>query len=267
MKARLASEIGRRTIDDFGNQWLRYDGSSGFFGSREALDGIVFPFDLRRVKGCRVVDLGAGAGRHIKVLLDAGAGQVIALEPSRAIDLIRDTVEDLQRVILLNTSGDNLPAYGDVDFIFSIGVLHHVPDPDPVVASAYRCLRPGGQFIVWLYGRENNRLYLALAEPLRLVTRKLPHWALVGLVWVIYAFLKPYVRLCFKFDLPFSHYVRSFFSKMSPEKQRLIIYDQLNPAYAKYYTRQEAHDLLAAAGFKVTLNHRLNFSWTVIGTK
>jgi hypothetical protein len=80
-------------------------------------------------------------------------------------------------------------------------------------------------------------------------------------------FLKPYVRFCFSFDLPFAHHVRSFFSKMSPEKQRLIIYDQLNPACAKYYTRQEAYDLLAWAGFQVTLHHRLEFSWAVIGTK
>jgi hypothetical protein len=35
----------------------------------------------------------------------------------------------------------------------------------------------------------------------------------------------------------------------------------------KYHTLQKAYDLLAWTGFQVTLHHRLEFSWTVIGTK
>jgi hypothetical protein len=55
---------------------------------------------------------------------------------------------------------------------------------------------------------------------------------------------------------------------MSPHKRRLAIYDQLNPAYAKYYTREEAAALLAAAGFvDIRLHHRHGYSWSVIGTK
>jgi len=50
--------------------------------------------------------------------------------------------------------------------------------------------------------------------------------------------------------------------------RRLVIYDQLNPAYAKYYTREEAQDLLARQGFvDIRLHHRHGVSWTVLGTK
>jgi hypothetical protein len=55
---------------------------------------------------------------------------------------------------------------------------------------------------------------------------------------------------------------------MSPEKRRLIMYDQLNPAYAKYYTRSEAENLLLNGGFiNVRVHHHHGYSWTVIGTK
>jgi hypothetical protein len=55
---------------------------------------------------------------------------------------------------------------------------------------------------------------------------------------------------------------------MPPDKRRLVIYDQLNPAYAKYYTQTEAEQLLARAGFSdVRTYHRHGYSWTVIGTK
>jgi len=48
----------------------------------------------------------------------------------------------------------------------------------------------------------------------------------------------------------------------------LIIYDQLRPTYAKYYTGAEACALLASAGFSdVRAHHRHGYSWAVVGTK
>jgi hypothetical protein len=56
--------------------------------------------------------------------------------------------------------------------------------------------------------------------------------------------------------------------RMSPPKRRLVIYDQLNPEYAKYYRREEAIALLADNGFKdVIAYHRHGYSWTVMGAK
>ena len=57
-------------------------------------------------------------------------------------------------------------------------------------------------------------------------------------------------------------------ARLDPAKRRLTVYDQLNPAYAKYYSRDEATRLLARAGFKdVTLYHRHGYSWSLVGTK
>ena len=80
----------------------------------------------------------------------------------------------------------------DLDYIFSIGVLHHITDPNPVVKAVFKALRPGGRFLVWLYGREGNRLYLALLQPLRILSKHLPHSFLAALVEIIYW---PFARL------------------------------------------------------------------------
>jgi hypothetical protein len=48
----------------------------------------------------------------------------------------------------------------------------------------------------------------------------------------------------------------------------LTIFDQLNPAYAKYYRREEALELMEKAGFAdVRLYHRHGYSWTVVGSR
>ena len=47
---------------------------------------------------------------------------------------------------------------------------------------------------------------------------------------------------CRWMPLPLAAYMRRVMLPLTPAKRRVVIYDQLNPAYAKYYTRQEAHD-------------------------
>ena len=258
-----------RTIKDFGKQLLRYSDNEGYYGSLELFSDILSPFlKTEDLKNCKAAEIGSGVGRIVNMLLESGVQHVVAVEPSDAFAVLVRNIRNPEKVTCLKITGDRLPAYGDLDYIFSIGVLHHIPDPKPVVEAAFKALRPGGHFFVWLYGKEGNESYLALIKPLRILTRKLPHLVLASLVWLIYHPLNLYIRLCHRIPLPLREYLLSIFEKMSPEKRRLIIYDQLNPAYAKYYTKQEAIKLLEDGGFvSVRVHHRHGYSWTVMGTK
>ncbi len=258
-----------RTIKDFGEQWIRYRDNEGYYGSLELFSDILSPFlKPEEIKDRRVAEIGSGVGRIVNMLLKAGAKHVIAIEPSEAFEVLCCNIPEPEKVTCLKLMGDQLPAYGNLDYIFSIGVLHHIPNPKPIVEAALKALRPGGHFFVWLYGKEGNEFYLNFINPLRLITKHLPHFALAGLVWMIYHPLVIYIHLCRRFHLPLREYLLSIFENMSPEKRRLIIYDQLNPAYAKYYTKSETEKLLFDGGFmNIRLHHRHRYSWTVIGTK
>lgn len=257
------------TIKDFGEQWLKYPDSEGYYGSLELFSDILSPFlKPDEIRDRRVAEVGSGVGRIVNMLLQAGAKHVVAIEPSQAFEVLYRKVEQPERVTCLKITGDQLPAYGNLDYIFSIGVLHHIPDPAPVVEAAFKALRPGGHFFVWLYGKEGNGLYLALIRPLRVLTKHLPHFMLVSLVKLMYGPLVLYIKFCDRLSLPLRGYMLSVLKKMSPEKRRLIIYDQLNPSYAKYYTRFEAKKLLSDGKFvNIRVHHHHGYSWTVIGTK
>jgi SAM-dependent methyltransferase len=258
-----------RTIKDFGEQWLKYPDNEGFFGSLELFSDMIFPFlKPDQLRDCRVAEIGSGAGRIVKMLLEAGAKHVIAVEPSDSFDILRRNISQPEKVTFLKITGDQLPAYGNLDYVFSIGVLHHIPNPAPVIEAAFKALRPGGHFLVWLYGKEGNGLYLALLKPARILTKRLPHFMLAFLVEIMYWPLVVYIKSCCRLPLPLRGYVLAVLEKMSPEKRRLIIYDQLNPAYAKYYTKLEAEKLLSDGDFEnIRIHHRHGYSWTVIGTK
>jgi hypothetical protein len=68
--------------------------------------------------------------------------------------------------------------------------------------------------------------------------------------------------------LPMRKYMVDVLGRFDWRTRRLTIYDQLNPSYARYYTRDEAEALLTEAGFTdVRSHHRHGYSWTVVGQK
>lgn len=258
------------TIRDFGAQWTAYRDNDGYYASTAMFRDIVAPLMAPEAfAGKRVIDIGAGTGRIVRMLLAAGAAKVVAVEPSDAAEVLRaNTIDVADKVEILRLRGDEIPAEPKADFVLSIGVLHHIADPAPVVAAAFTSLQPGGRMLVWLYGREGNGLYLAIFGPLRAVTRRLPDFFLRGLCHALCALLTTYVALAKFLPVPMRVYCRKVLAKYPYKHLFLTIFDQLNPAYAKYYRRQEAFDLLNAAGFvDIELHHRHGYSWTAVGTK
>jgi len=62
--------------------------------------------------------------------------------------------------------------------------------------------------------------------------------------------------------------VREVFGKLERRRRYEVIFDQLNPAYAKYYRAAEARALFEAVGFvDIRLHHRHGYSWTVVGRR
>ena len=264
------TDLKTQTIQDFGEQWTAFRENPAYYGSADLLSDIFGPLlSLEEVKGRRIADIGSGTGRIVNMLLDAGAEHVYAVEPSRAMEVLKEnTAARRDQVIYVNGPGESLPAGLNLDLVVSIGVLHHIPDPRPVVQAAFRALKPGGQCLVWLYGREGNEAYLRLVEPLRKITVRIPHRVLIGMSHLLGVGLNVYIGLCRFLPLPMRSYMREVLAQFPRSVRRLTIYDQLNPAYAKYYTREEAEALLADEGFSsVKLYRRHGYSWTAIGQR
>ena len=268
MTKHKSADLQGRTIADFGEQWVRYSDNAGFYGSLElfqdAFGPLLAPQDI---EGRRVADIGSGTGR----IVHSADGGGCTRDGHRAVGVVCRAEANTRAlgdgVRCIKARGDEIPEEG-FDLVVSYGVLHHIPDPQPVVAAAWGALRPGGRIAVWLYGHEGNELYLAVAEPLRAITTRLPHVALAALSWLLTPLLGGYVVACRVLPLPLRDYMLQVIRRLSWKKRYLNIYDQLNPAYARYYRRDEAIELLAGAGFAdVRVHHRHGYSWTVIGIR
>tara|TARA_B100001123_G_C15332950_1_gene1031860 strand:+ start:1469 stop:2266 length:798 start_codon:yes stop_codon:yes gene_type:complete len=258
-----------KTIDDYSVQWTKYTHHKDYYGSDELFTDIIGPLlTPANIKDSKVADIGRGNGRTVEMLLGAEPSKVLAIEPSNAFQVLEEKYKTNDRFQLLNVTGDKFPPESQPDYVISLGVLHHIPKPDPVVQAAYKALKPGGKIFIWLYGREGNELYLFFVIPLRYITKHLPQPLLARLSWIIDLLLFPYMKLCKILPLPMKKYMLDYLDKLPTNDRRLTIYDQLNPHHAKYYSRQEAIDLLKRNGFSDIKTHqRHGYSWSVLGTK
>jgi SAM-dependent methyltransferase len=262
-----------RTIQDFDDQWTRYSDNEGWYGSLALFQDIVAPLiDTKDLKDKRIVDIGSGTGRIIGMLLEAGASHVYGVEPATgAFKKLQSNVNKMERgedVTCINRRGDSWSVEDPVDYVFSIGVIQFIPQPDNTVRKCFEFLKPGGDIFFWLYSYEGNESYLRFIQPLRALTTRIPHFALVAIIELMYFVLCGYRFLGLLIPLPLRNYINKVWWPMNPKKRRLVIYDQLNPTYAKYHKKHEAIELLESASFtNVEVNHRHGYSWCIRGTK
>jgi SAM-dependent methyltransferase len=264
------TNLHEKSIEDFGEQWTNLSSNTGYYGSIDVLKDICGPiFNTESFKNKVVIDIGAGTGRLTNLLIEAGASHVYSLEPSSAFEkLIDNTKKNRGQISYINVDGENIPTEITYDYALSIGVLHHIPNPQPTVNAAIKQLKKGGSLIIWLYGAEGNQTYLFASKIIRLVTTKLSHKSLLLLCKILLQPLKSYSALCQHLKLPMFKYMRNHISKLDDASLVITIYDQLNPCYSKYYYKDEAIKLLQDGGLiNCKIYHRHNYSWTVIGQK
>jgi len=260
------------TIKDFGDQWSRYTDYEGWYGSLDLLRDLLHPLlSVEELKGKRVAEIGSGTGRIVGMLLEADVDCVYAVEPSyNAYQVLKNNIAqmpNLHRVLLLNAHGDRLPAV-NFDYVFLVGVLHHIPEPESTLKAVYGSLKPGGRVFAWVYGYEGNEMYVKLVTALRTVTTRLPHFLLRAIVEVLYLASVGYLLLDVIVLLPFHEYLNEVYKKLSPQKRRLVIYDQLNPTYAKYYKKEELIKLFERAGLvNIRTHNRHGYSWSILAEK
>jgi SAM-dependent methyltransferase len=261
-----------QTIKDFGHQWQIHGQLREDYWSSNEMFRDHFPknFDFSIFHNSKVLEIGSGSGRILHMLSSFNPSMLIGIEPSNGFSNLVLNTNSIPNLRLENTTGTDFDEK-DLDVIVSLGVIHHIPEADDVVHNAFNSLKKGGYFIIWVYGYENNRLYVILQKIIRIFARFLPDFLLDKvslLASYIFDFYGVFSRILFKSNLPLTGYYNNVFSKCGRREKKYIIFDQLNPSFAKYYTKSEVIRLLNSNGFiDIEMFHRHRYSWTAIAKK
>jgi SAM-dependent methyltransferase len=254
------------TISDFGDQWKDFTQNTGYYASMDALKNLIEPLlELAEIKDTSVADVGAGTGRYTRLFHQAGAGKILAMEPSAAFEVLKKNTADLAGIEYSHQAAGDIPANG-FDWVFCIGVLQFIPDPVPALKAMGKALGESGKLFLWVYSEEKNGWYLFLVRPLRRLTSRLPHKIVKLFAALLLPPVEAYAHLCRRFPgLPMAEYLTHYYLRVNRYTRRLIIHDQLNPGYAKYYRREELQSLLETCGYTdIKMHHRLGYSWSVV---
>jgi ubiquinone/menaquinone biosynthesis C-methylase UbiE len=147
-------------VEGFGQEWSAFDHAGAKAEGLErsfAAYFAIFPW-VRLPAQAKGFDLGCGSGRWARLVAQK-VGELHCIDASsEALAVARKNLQEFPQVRFHLASVEAIPLPDDsMDFGYSLGVLHHVPDTAAGLAACVRKLRRGAPFLLYLYYAFDNR--------------------------------------------------------------------------------------------------------------
>ncbi|MBQ8104158.1 MAG: methyltransferase domain-containing protein [Afipia sp.] len=281
MPDRPPSNVDPAVAAGFGHEWSTFRQGDDAFSAddRAAIFESyfhIFPWD-RLPANAVGMDVGCGSGRW-SVMVAPRVGHLHLLDASAdALNVARANLAAAKNVTFHHASvGELPPPDSSLDFAFSLGVLHHVPDTQAAIWEVSTKLKPGAPFLIYLYYALDNRpaWYRALwkfSNLFRVVISALPEkprlWISQIIAVIVYWPLARLAALVERLGfsaaaLPLESYKHRAFYVM-----RTDAYDRFCTRLEQRFTRAQINDMLTAAGFQdIRFSERVPY-WCAIGIK
>ena len=249
--------------DRFGYEWAEYSELRSEYEEQFRRWTALLP--EAAWQGKRFLDVGCGMGRNSHWPMTYGAVSGVSIDvDDRSLAAARHTLERWSDIDVRKMSAYEISFEDMFDIVFSIGVIHHLSEPERALRQMFKATKVGGVALIWVYGYENNEGLVRYFDPLRRrLFSRVPIRLTHSLAFVLAASLWLLLRLGLGriayFDLlrrlPFRHLCS-------------IVFDQMLPRIANYWRRDEVLKLMEAAGFiDIQIASVNDMSWTAVGRK
>lgn len=262
------------TATNFGWQWTHFTQEDHRY--EDQLLGWLQPVRPEFFKGKLVLEGGCGKGRHTRLASEWGAEEIVGVDLSDAVESAFALTRDLSNAHIVQADIFRLPFKKVFDYAFSVGVLHHTPDPAKAFQSLCSRVKASGHVSAWVYGRENNEWIVNYVDPVRTgFTSKISQPALYHLSKLptigVYAASKLVYRPLKKLlpgpskRLFYSDYMNNI-AGFGWREQHNIVFDHLVAPTAYYISKEEFENWWKEAGAKdVEITWHNENSWCGFG--
>ena len=250
-------------VKGFGEEWTKFNYSeTSFKEQKKILDSYfeIFPWNLVSKDKSIGIDIGCGSGRWANFISEK-TNKLILLDASKsALEVAKRNLSKKNNVSFLNQSAGEIELENNsIDFAYSLGVLHHIPDTKGALREINRILKEGSPFLVYLYYNFDNKplfykIIWMLTNPLRLIISRLP-FKLKFFTSQIIAFLVyfPLARLSKLFEkIGFSskNFPMSQYKDLSLYVMRTDALDRFGTRVEKRFSKQQIQKMLEDCNFE-----------------
>ena len=271
--------IDEPTVAGFGDEWAAFDQRSLDQAEWSTLFDnyfAIFPFK-RLPPDAEGFDLGCGSGRWA-IGMAPRVGRLHCIDPSaKALEVARRGLSSATNVSFHLADGNTMPLLdASQDFGYSLGVLHHVPDP---VAALQRCvekLRSGAPFLLYLYYAMDDRpgwfrALWRMSDGLRRVISRLPFPLRKAVTDVIAALiywpLARAARLADEVGINVYAWPLGFYRRCSFYTMRTDALDRFGTRLEQRFTRHRLERMMADCGLTDIRFLDGEPYWVACGTK
>ncbi len=272
-----APNVDLQTVRGFGDEWSTFDQRGIAPGELRRLFEdyfSIFPWGALPASSVGF-DLGCGSGRWARFVAPR-VGSLHCIDASdRALTVAAENLASHRNCVLHHASVDAIPLPDEtMDFGYSLGVLHHVPDTLAGIASCVRKLRRGAPFLVYLYYALDNRplpyrLLWRASDRVRRAVARLPHggkllFARIAAATIYYPAARS-ALVAEKFGAAVDAIPLSFYRRHSFYTMQTDAYDRFGTRLERRFSRAQIETMMRSAGLRgITFREGAPY-WCAIG--
>lgn len=275
----MQTNIDTKTVEGFGEEWSKFDQSELDEGERlQIFESYfrVFPWDILPENAVGF-DLGCGSGRWAKSVAPK-VGKLICIDASNdALQVAQRNLQNHPNCEFYNASVAEMPIEeNSMDFGYSLGVLHHIPNPLEGIKQCVSKLKTGAPFLIYLYYALDNRpvwfrAVWKFSDICRQAVAKLPtglkHLTTEVVAATVYFPLARASWMLEKAGLNVSAFPLSIYRDKSFYTMRTDALDRFGTRLEYRFTRNQIKEMLIEAGLEdVRFSEEVPF-WCAAGIK
>jgi len=273
--------IDKTVVKEFGMEWSKFD-QDGVSNSelQDIFNDYFFVFPWGDLPdNSEGFDLGSGSGRWAQFVAPK-VGKLHCIEPSNnALEVSKKKLSKFDNCIFHNAGVSNIPFKDNsMDFAYSLGVLHHIPDTSQGIKSCVNKLKKGSPMLIYLYYDFDNgrpawfKWLYKLSNALRvLVISRLPYRFkyLSSQLIAIFVYY-PLARTAYiakKMGINTTNFPLVSYSDWSFYTMRTDALDRFGTRLEHRFTQAEIRDMMIDAGLKDIVFSDKKPYWCAVGIK
>ncbi len=275
-----SNNVDAETVAGFGKEWSRFGQASLKEKEAEEIFGqyfAIFPWESLPEDGGCGADIGCGSGRWARLVAPLVRELLLVDASSEALEVAQTNLSGHRNVRFHCCSIGKLPFDDEsLDFAYSLGVLHHIPDPEAGIHAIAKKLKPGAPLLVYIYYAFDNRpawyrWIWRLSDIARLIVSRLPqHLKVIIAEVAALVFYWPLARigaLLSSVRVKTESWPLSYYQHHSLYVMRTDALDRLGTRLEQRFTRAQIADMFSTAGFENVQFCEAPPYWCAVGLK